>query len=316
MTKPYRVLLFEDMHQAGKALLEEKADLIIAQSLDEAHLAGQIGDVDGLIIRANGKVTARLMDAAPRLRVIGRHGVGLDAVDLQAARARGIVVCNTPDANVESVAEQTVGFMIALSKQIVRADRAIRQGHWHVRYEYIGQELHGRILGQVGMGRIGARVAEICHLAFRMPVLYHDIVNYPKVEENLGAQRLPLNAVLRQADYLSLHVPLLPTTRGMIGREQIAMMKEGAILINTSRGPIVDEEALIEALMTRHLAGAGMDVYAVEPTPPDNPLFRLDNVVLTPHMSAHTDDALRAMSMIAVDVLRVLDGEEPQYRVV
>lgn len=316
MTKPYRVLLFEDMHQAGKALLEEKADLIIAQSLDEAHLAGQIGDVDGLIIRANGKVTARLMDAAPRLRVIGRHGVGLDAVDLQAARARGIVVCNTPDANVESVAEQTVGFMIALSKQIVRADRAIRQGHWHVRYEYIGQELHGRILGQVGMGRIGARVAEICHLAFRMPVLYHDIVNYPKVEENLGAQRLPLNAVLRQADYLSLHVPLLPTTRGMIGREQIAMMKEGAILINTSRGLIVDEEALIEALMTRHLAGAGMDVYAVEPTPPDNPLFRLDNVVLTPHMSAHTDDALRAMSMIAVDVLRVLDGEEPQYRVV
>lgn len=316
MTKSYRVLLFEDMHQAGKALLEEKADLIIAQSLDEAHLAGQIGDVDGLIIRANGKVTARLMDAAPRLRVIGRHGVGLDAVDLQAARARGIVVCNTPDANVESVAEQTVGFMIALSKQIVRADRAIRQGHWHVRYEYIGQELHGRILGQVGMGRIGARVAEICHLAFRMPVLYHDIVNYPKVEENLGAQRLPLNAVLRQADYLSLHVPLLPTTRGMIGREQIAMMKEGAILINTSRGPIVDEEALIEALMTRHLAGAGMDVYAVEPTPPDNPLFRLDNVVLTPHMSAHTDDALRAMSMIAVDVLRVLDGEEPQYRVV
>ena len=314
--KPYRILLYEDMHQAGKEVLADVAVMVMASSLDEEALLDQVKDVDAIIIRANGAVSARLMDAAPKLKVVGRHGVGVEAIDLQAAKQRGIVVCNTPDANLESVAEQAVGFMITLSKHILRADSAARQGRWNVRYEYIGQELLGRTLGLVGMGRIGSRVAEICHLAFNMPVLYYDVVSYPALEENLKAERVSLEEVLKASDYVSVHVPLLPTTRGMIGKEQLAMMKSGAILINTARGAIVDEAALLEALQSGHLAGAGLDVFAVEPASEENPLFQLDNVVITPHMAAHTDDALKAMSMVAQDIVRVLDGQEPVYRVV
>lgn len=314
--KPYRILLYEDMHQAGKDVLADVAVMVMASSLDEEALLDQVKDVDAIIIRANGAVSARLMDAAPKLKVVGRHGVGVEAIDLQAAKQRGIVVCNTPDANLESVAEQAVGFMITLSKQILRADSAARQGRWNVRYEYIGQELLGRTLGLVGMGRIGSRVAEICHLAFNMPVLYYDVVSYPALEESLKAERVSLEEVLKASDYVSVHVPLLPTTRGMIGKEQLAMMKSGAILINTARGAIVDEAALLEALHSGHLTGAGLDVFAVEPASEENPLFQLDNVVITPHMAAHTDDALKAMSMVAQDIVRVLDGQEPVYRVV
>lgn len=313
--KPFRVLLYEDMHPAGKQLLAEKADLVFAHSLEQDALIDQVKDVDALIIRANGAVTARLMDGAPKLKVIGRHGVGLETIDLDAARERGIVVCNTPVANVESVAEHAVGLMLAVSKHILRADKAIREGRWEVRYQYIGQELWGRTLGLIGMGRIGGRVAEICHLAFKMPVLYYDIASYPQAEEALGAVNLPLNEVLAQGDYVSVHVPLLPATRGLIGPEQFRLMKKGAIFINTARGPIVDETALLEALTAEHLAGAGLDVYAIEPTT-DNRLFNLENVVLSPHMAAHTDDALQAMSLVAADVLRVLEGQEPVYRVV
>jgi D-3-phosphoglycerate dehydrogenase len=313
--KPYRVLLYEDMHQAGKDVLAEKAELVMATSLNEDDLIEQVKEVDAIVIRANGAVSARLMDAAPKLKVVGRHGVGVDAIDLTAARERGIVVCNTPDANLESVAEQAVGFMITLSKQILRADQAARQGRWDVRYEYIGQELFGRTLGLVGMGRIGSRVAEICHRAFQMPVLYYDVVAYPEIENKLQAKKEDLEEVLKGSDYVSVHVPLLPATKGLIGKEQLAMMKKGSILINTARGAIVDEVALLDALQSGHLAGAGMDVFTVEPAPADHPLFQLENVVLTPHMAAHTDDALKAMSMVGLDIIRVLEGEEPVYRV-
>jgi D-3-phosphoglycerate dehydrogenase len=314
--KPFRVLLYENMHQAGIDLLAEKAELIIANSLEENSLIEQARDVDAIVIRANGAVTARIMDSAPKLKVVGRHGVGVDAIDLKAAKQRGIVVCNTPDANLESVAEQAVGFMITLSKQILRADQALRQGRWNVRYEYIGQEMDRRTLGLVGMGRIGARVAEICHFGFRMPIIYHDVIAYPDLEERLSAKKLPLDEVLKKADYISLHVPLLPATKGLVGAEQLALMKKGAFLINTSRGAIVDEAALIKALRSGHLGGAGLDVFDTEPTPADNPLLQFDNVVLTPHMAAHTDDALKAMSMVAEDIIRVLEGKEPLYRVV
>jgi D-3-phosphoglycerate dehydrogenase len=314
--KPFRVLLYENMHQAGIDLLAEKAELIIANNLEENSVIEQARDVDAIVIRANGAVTARIMDSAPKLKVVGRHGVGVDAIDLKAAKQRGIVVCNTPDANLESVAEQAVGFMITLSKQILRADQALRQGRWNVRYEYIGQEMDRRTLGLVGMGRIGARVAEICHFGFRMRIIYHDVIAYPDLEERLSAKKLPLDEVLKKADYISLHVPLLPATKGLIGAEQLAMMKKGAFLINTSRGAIVDEAALIKALRNGHLGGAGLDVFDTEPTPADNPLLQFDNVVLTPHMAAHTDDALKAMSMVAEDIIRVLEGKEPLYRVV
>jgi D-3-phosphoglycerate dehydrogenase / 2-oxoglutarate reductase len=314
--KAYRVLLYEDMHEVGKRVLSEQAELVMADSLEENYLVEQVKDIDAIIIRANGVVSARIMDAAPKLKVIGRHGVGLDAIDLQAAKERGIVVCNTPAANIESVAEQAVGLMLAVGKQICRADKALRQGRWEVRYDYIGQEIAGRTLGLIGMGRIGARVAEICHFGFSMPVIYTDLISYPDVEEKVNACKYTLHDVLSAADIISLHVPLTPKTRNMIGAEELARMKSGSILINTARGPIVDELALMEALRSKRLAGAGLDVYCVEPAKPDNPLFDLDNVVVTPHMAAHTEDALRQMSMVALDVRNVLNGKKAVFRVV
>jgi D-3-phosphoglycerate dehydrogenase len=149
-----------------------------------------------------------------------------------------------------------------------------------------------------------------------MPILYFDVASYPAVEESLQAEKVSLEEVLKASDYVSVHVPLIPATRGMIGKEQLAMMKRGSILINTARGPIVDETALVEALQSGHLSGAGLDVYAVEPALEANPLFQLENVVLTPHMAAHTNDALKAMSLVALDIIRVMEGQEPVYRVI
>jgi D-3-phosphoglycerate dehydrogenase len=307
------VLLFEPIHEDAVALLRERCDVRIADSLDEETLVRAVADVDALIIRAHGAVTRRLMEHAPRLKVIGRHGVGLDAVDLAAAKERGIVVVNTPDANTESVAEQCLGFMIALAKRILPADRAARRALWGARYELTGTELFGRTLGLVGFGRIGRRLAEMSRAALRMEILYFDHAGRTLAPPGLEARLVPLDELLERADVVSVHVPLRPNTRGMIGPAELARMKPTAFLLNSARGPIVDETALVAALRGGRIGGAGLDVYETEPLRADNPLLVLENVVLSPHMSAHTGEALRRMAMVAEDVLRVLDGEAARH---
>ena len=313
MIKPI-VLLYEQIHEDALALLREKAEVRLAQSLAEEELLTEVREVEGIIVRAGGAVTRRIMENAPRLKVVGRHGVGVDTIDVEAATAHGVYVVNTPWAPVEPVAEHVLGMMLALSKNIVRADKALRRGKWQVRREYIGQTLFGKTLGIVGFGRIGQRVAELC-LPFKMSILYHDIVEQGEAAERLGAQKVSLEELLRRADYVSLHVPLTPATRHLIGARQLALMKPTAYLINTARGPVVDEAALIEALREGRIAGAGLDVYEQEPAPPDNPLFALPNVVLTPHMASHTQEAMREMAMVVKDVIAVLEGREPRYAV-
>jgi D-3-phosphoglycerate dehydrogenase len=314
MAKPI-VLLYEEIHLAALTILEEKAQVRRALSLEEDALLGQVADVEGIILRANGKVSRRLMAAAPSLKVVGRHGVGVEAIDLEAARELGIVVVNTPDANTQSVAEHCLGMMLALASQVVRADKAARRGEWHVRYEYIGTELQGKTLGLVGFGRIGQRTAALCHRALEMPILYHDVVDYPKVEAEFGARRLPLRELLRAADVVSIHVPLLPATRGLIGAAELRAMRPTAFLINTARGPVVDQAALLSALKKGWIAGAGLDVHDPEPLPADSPYFGLDNVVITPHMASHTDEALYRMALVVEDVIAVLENREPAYPV-
>lgn len=314
MSKPV-VLLYEPIHEKALDWLKQRAEVRMATSLDEESLIQTVADVDGIIIRANGKVTRRLMEAAPRLKVVGRHGVGVEAIDRHAAAERGIVVVNTPDANMESVAEQCVGMMIALAKRIVEADKALRAGDWEARYRLTGVELYGKTLGVVGFGRIGQRVAEICHQAFAMPVLYYDVVSYPEVEAHLGAQRVALDDLLVAADFVSLHVPLLPSTKGLIGEAQLRRMKPSAYLINSARGPVVDQNALLRALQEGWIAGAGLDVFDPEPLPADSPLLQLDNVVVTPHMAAHTDEALLRMALVVEDVMAVIEGRPPKYPV-
>jgi D-3-phosphoglycerate dehydrogenase len=252
------------------------------------------------------------MESARRLKVVARHGVGVEAIDRRAAAELGIAVVNTPAANDESVAEQCVAFMIVLAKRILEADRALRAGDWEARYRLIGVEVQGKTLGLVGFGKIGQRVAAIGHYGLGMPILYHDLLAYPQAERELRARRVTFEQLLGESDFVSLHLPLLPETRGMIDAAALRRMKPSAFLINTARGAVVDQAALALALRERWIAGAGLDVYDPEPLPADSPLRGMDNVVLSPHMAAHTDEALLRMAMVVTDVLAVIDGRAPE----
>jgi D-3-phosphoglycerate dehydrogenase len=312
----FRFLLFEPIHEAGAGLLREHGDVALAPGLDEAALVEAVRDADALVIRNHGRVSRKVMEAAPRLKVIGRHGSGLDTIDLQAAAERGIRVVYTPEANCESVAEHFVAMALILSKRLLEADRALREGRWDVRYEYFGRELYGKTLGVVGFGRIGRRTARICHHGFGMPVLYYNhSAAQPAEEETCGARRAGLEELLRRADYVSLNLPLTPETRHIIDRDRIRMMQPCAYLLNLGRGPLWDENAVLEALEQGWIAGAGTDVFEAEPADRSHPLFRHGRFVCTPHMSAHTEEAMRRMSMVAEDVIAVLLGREPQWPV-
>jgi D-3-phosphoglycerate dehydrogenase / 2-oxoglutarate reductase len=317
MPGPYRFLLFEPIHEAGASLLRSRGEVRLAPALDEDALVAAVRDVDALVVRNVGRVSRRVLEAAPRLKVIGRHGAGLETIDLEAAAQRGVRVVYTPEANRESVAEHCVAMALILSKRLLEADRALREGRWEVRYEYFGHEMHGKTLGVVGFGRIGQSTARICHHGFAMPVLYCNRQPVPAdVEAECGARRAGLEELLAASDYVSLNLPLTPETRHLIGREQIRRMKPTAFLLNLGRGPLWDEAAVLEALDRGWIAGAGTDVYETEPPAPDHPLFRHGRFVGTPHMSAHTEEAMRRMSLVAEDVLAVLEGREPRWPVV
>ena len=307
-------LLYEAMHEVGTRLLQERGEVLVAPALDEVTLRSLVRDVDAIVVRANGRVSRAVIEAAPRLRVVGRHGVGLENIDLTAATERGVWVVFTPEANSESVAEHFVALALALSKRVLEADQALRGGQWNVRYEYIGREVFGKTLGVVGFGRIGRTTARICHQGFRMSVIYYDVVAAPsEIEEETQARRATLEELLRTADYVSLNLPLTRETRHIIGRDQIRWMKPTAYLLNLGRGPLWDERAVLEGLEQGWIAGAGTDVFEEEPTAKDNPLFRHRRFVCTPHMAAHTEEAMRRMSLVAEDVLAVLDGREPRW---
>jgi D-3-phosphoglycerate dehydrogenase len=315
MDSRFKVLLYERMHPEGTRLLEEKCDLVYGGSFEEAHLVSMARDVDAIVIRANGAVSRAVIEAAARLKVIGRHGVGLDAIDLDAARERGIKVVYTPTANTESVAEHFVGLALMLSKKLKRADIAVREGNWKARLELIGTELRGKTLGVLGFGRIGRQTARICHFGFAMPVVYYDVVDYPDEEIELGAVRAEMEDVFRRADFLSINLPMIPATRGRVDARLIGLMKPTAFLINMARGPIWDEGDVLKALKSGRIAGAGTDVFEKEPVPPENPLFGMENFVASPHMAAHTDEAMIRMSLVARDVLAVLEGRQPEFPV-
>ncbi|MEA3407574.1 MAG: hydroxyacid dehydrogenase [Chloroflexota bacterium] len=311
----YKFLLYEPIHEAGLSILRGAGEVRMASSTDEETIIPEIGDINGVVIRSQGAMTRRIMDNAPNLRVVGRHGVGVDNVDLEAATEHGIQVVNTPQATVESVAEHTLGLMLSVSKRIAYADRKLRQGHFEVRYEQRGRELCGRTLGIIGFGRIGRRVAQVCHHGFNMSILYYDLVPAPELEREVGARKVDMEELLQTAAYVSVHVPLLPSTEKLIGAREFDLMTEDTMFFNCSRGPVVDETALYNALAEGKIRGAGIDVFEEEPTPADNPLFTLDNVVVTPHMASATQEAMRSMSLVAEDVVGVLEGNPPMYPV-
>jgi phosphoglycerate dehydrogenase-like enzyme len=263
----------------------------------------QVRDLDFLIA---GKVTCQMIDAAPRLRLIQTPGVGYEGVDLDAAARRGIPVAITVCGNPVEVAEYTLMAMLAVSRRLIEMDRELRRGRWMAWDRRLQSfNLHGKTLGIVGFGRIGREVAPRA-AAFGMRVVYADLMPIPSEYEQVD-----LDTLLAMCDYVTLHVPLTPTTRRLLSRERMGRMKPGAILVNTSRGEVLDEGALIEALRAGRLAGAALDVFENEPPKPDNPLLSMDNVLLTPHVASGTLDALRVKSRAyAENMRRVLAGEE------
>ena len=317
MTKP-TVLVFETIHERGMALLEEHANVRLVSGWDEDTVCREAVDVSGIVVRANGRVTARVMDSAPQLKVIGRHGIGVDNIDLEAAAERGLIVVNTPTAPVQAVAEYVIGVMVMLSKSILPAHQATVKGNWQFRYSEAvhSHEIRGRTLGLIGAGRIGTRVAEMAVGAFDVKLIYHDAYPNPSLEERFGAERCDMDTLLNQADFVTLHVPSTPETHHLIGAQELAKMKPKAFLINSARGAVVDSKALYDALSTNQIAGAAIDVFEQEPVPKDEPLLSLPNVVLMPHMAGHSEEALIAMSMVAKDIVGVLKGDKPLHPVV
>ena len=313
--KKYNVLLYEDIREEGKAILREKADLSFAESFEENDLIEKVKEIDGIIIRAKGKVTRRMMELAPRLKVIGRHGVGVENVDVEAATEKGIWVVNTPDANDLSVAEHFFGLALMLSKMLRKADLALHEGRWEARNQYVGNELHGKTLGILGFGRIGKSVGRIGYKGFDMKVFYYDAFRYEEMEKEIEAVKVSLEEVMSGSDFISINLPMLPDTEGLIGTREFGMMKPTAYIINLARGPIWDEKALYKVLKEGRIAGAGADVFEVEPATKDHPLLQLENFIGTPHMAAHTEEAMKKMSLVAVDILRALEGKEPLHPV-
>jgi D-3-phosphoglycerate dehydrogenase len=307
------ILSLTTMNEAGMRRLHEAGEVRMASALDPETLQREIVEADALVIRTAGVIDGALMNCAPRLRVVGRHGVGYDQIDVPAATERGIQVVYTPGANTEAVAEHTIAFMIGLSKHFPQQMQALLDGRYNDRTKRVGRDLVGRTLGIIGFGKIGKRVGEIAHAAFRMQVAYHDIVAPPpEAEARAGARRVELDELLARSEYITLHVPLDATTHGLIDHEALEKMRPDAILINTCRGPVVNEAAVAEALYEGRLWGYGADVYEVEPPPAVHPLIGRPDVMLTPHSAAQTIESLTNMATeVARDVIRVLSGELP-----
>lgn len=289
--------------------------------LPHAELKKKVAGADAIVSVLTDKIDGELMDSAgKKLKIIANYAVGFDNIDVKEAKKRAIVVTNTPGVLTESVAEHSVALMFAVAKRIVESDTFVREGkykHWmpngftssESEKNGLGQQLWGKTIGIVGLGRIGSMLAEICYRGLRMRVLYHDMKHDERLEMELGAEYHLLPTLLERADVVSINVPLMPTTRHLISGKELLLMKKTAILINTSRGPVVDEKALVSALKNGEIAGAGLDVFENEPNLAEG-LKDLPNVVLTPHTASATLEARTQMAtIVAENVIQVLAGK-------
>ncbi len=281
-------------------------------------LAEALANADAAIVLLTDRIDASLLDRAPRLQVVANVAVGYDNIDVEAAAARGVWVTNTPGVLHETTADFAFALLLAAARRVTASERAARAGGWKTwsPTAFLGPDVHGAVLGIVGLGQIGTAVARRAR-GFSMRVLYTSRTRKPALEEELGIEWRTLDGLLSESDFVSLHVPLTPETHGLIGFEQLQRVKPGTILVNTARGPVVDHQALVEALRTGKLGGAALDVTDPEPLPLDHPLWSFDNVVITPHIaSASERTRARMAEMAAENVLAVLAGREPPNPVV
>jgi len=311
------VLVNKPIHQDAMDLLSKETNVLAPYTASEDELIEMLPDVHGIMLLMGLTMSAEVVAKCKNLEIIGRHGAGYDIVDLKAAAKQGVIVTNTPYGPTESTAELAFLLMMAAARSLTLFDRAFRKGDFHIRQKVTGRELLDKNVGIIGFGRIGSRFAEMCKGAFNMTVYVYDpVIDRSQVEDFGAVYMSDLMEMVSQIDFLSVHCPLIPQTHHIINKEVLDAMKPEAYLINASRGPTVDEEALIAALKENKIAGAGLDVLDQEPPAPDNPLFSLDNVVLTPHVAGFTDEGKRRMGVTAAeDILRVFRGEKPKYPV-
>ncbi len=296
-----KILVADPIHEDGVKALREFAEVEVATGLTPAELLERLSGCEILAVRSATRVTNEVIDAGKQLKVIARAGAGLDNIDVKAAEARGIKVLNTPGAPTVAVAELVLAHMLAWARHLPPADSGMKAGRWE-KSQLMGSELRGKTLGIVGTGRIGRAIGYRAK-AFSMNLLAYDTGQSPEFAEQTGAKYVELDTLLRESDFVTLHVPLVPGTKHMIGKRELELMKPTAVLINTSRGGVVDEEALVEALRARKIAGACLDVYEREP-PRDSPLLKLPNVVLTPHLGASTREAQRDAAIIIAQKIK------------
>lgn len=302
-----KVVVAEALAPAGIELLEESAEVVNAVGWDRTALLEALSDAQGLVVRSATNVDAALIDAAPALKVIGRAGIGVDNIDIAAATKNGVVVVNAPEANTISAAEHALALLLAQARHIPQADAKTRSGIWD-RKSFQGVELYGKTLGVIGLGRIGTLVAQRA-TSFDMKVLAYDPFISADRARRIGVDLTTLDRLLSQSDFISVHLPLTPETEGLLGKENLARCKPGVRIVNTSRGGIVDELALAEAVRSGRVAGAALDVFVHEPLT-ESPLFDLPQVVLTPHLGASTVEAQdKAGTQVAEAVAAALRGE-------
>lgn len=310
-----KILISQPIDEAGMRILEGRVEVVISPEPTESALAALMKDADGLIIRTAGQVTRSMIEGAGRLKVISRTGGGLNNVDVEAATDNDVVVCGVKGPQDRLVAEHAVFLMGALAKRFFYLDGQTRKGNFKSRFEYRPEGLGGKRIGLIGLGRIGSLVATMCSGAFNMEVWAYDpYVDPATIRAAEIVLKSDMTEVLRSADFVSLHVPLAGETRGLMGKAQFDLMKPTAFIINTSRGEVVQEAALVDALRNRKIAGAALDVFENEPPGAQNPLFQMENVIVTPHAAALTQDAVaRLAEGSARNVLDVLEGRKPSF---
>jgi D-3-phosphoglycerate dehydrogenase len=302
-----RILVTDTLADSGLAILRAASDMEVdyRPGLKDGALLAAVAESDALITRSGTAVTEELVNAGSRLRIVGRAGVGLDNVDVEACTARGILVINAPTANIMSATEHTMAMLLALCRNIPEAHASVKRGEWN-RSKFLGTELDGKTLGVVGLGRIGTRIT-VRARAFGMRVIAYDPYVAPSVFEKVGAERVTLDELLARADVITVHTPLTDETRGMIGANEIEKMKRGVVVLNIARGGIYNEQALADALNSGKIAGAAVDVYVEEP-PANNPLLAAKNIILSPHIGANTIEAQDRVAVqtaeMVVDALR------------
>ena len=310
-----RILLPQPIEaEAVDALEQAGVGMVLAADPRPETVAPLMGGVQGLILRTGIKITRDLMDKADELQVISRTGGGLDNVDVDAATDKNIIVTSNLGVNTSSVVEHALALMLALTKQLPVMDQAIRNGDFKIRYKGLPRDLRGKTLGLLGFGRIGSELGRSCRELFNMQVISHDPYVPEAVRTGCKGQVafVEHEELFNRSDVLSIHVPLTETTRHTVGEQALAQMKPSAIIINTARGPIIDQSALFRALQNQKIAGAGLDVFEEEPVSDDNPLLGLDNILMTPHSAALTKECVIRMAVEAVNcTLEVFNGRIP-----